>query len=67
MSKTITNNQELDLRNYEVIEEQISGGYVYSMKLVEQSNLTKEQIEWNMNKDEAVDNNELISEELTNN
>tara|TARA_R110001592_G_scaffold49473_8_gene154223 strand:+ start:1623 stop:1820 length:198 start_codon:yes stop_codon:yes gene_type:complete len=65
MSKTI--NQELDLRNYEVIEEQISGGYVYSMKLVEQSNLTKEQIEWNMNKDEAVDNNELISEELTNN
>tara|TARA_R110001592_G_scaffold300872_1_gene572095 strand:- start:300 stop:482 length:183 start_codon:yes stop_codon:yes gene_type:complete len=59
MSKTITNNQELDLRNYEVIEEQISGGYVYTMQpVVEEQgvpHLTKEEIEWNSNKAQATD------------
>jgi hypothetical protein len=57
MSKTI--NQNTDLRNYEVIEEQVDGGYVYTMQpVVEEQgvpHLTKEEIEWNSNKALATD------------
>ena len=51
----------LDLTKYRVIEENIEGGYVYTMEPIPGKHLTKEEVEFEMNRKDAVD--EVLTED----
>ena len=51
----------LDLNKYQVIEEQVDGGYTYTMRPIPGKQLTKEEMEFEMNRIDAVD--EVLTED----